>query len=160
VTLGISALLVGSLGNAAHASNVSTDPSRPVAAAQPTAAKTSTAGAKVAPNRCGTGYRQIDTAKLNHFGPTFGDVYLYYNESNGYNCAFTEKLIDRGMPTPVSVRLCRQSDGHCVSDSGNYRYYAGPVYLYAANTCVRWGGSVTAQDGREDSYWSPWEHCG
>jgi hypothetical protein len=88
--------------------------------------------------------------KLNYFGPTFGDMYLYYNDSNGYNCAFTEKLIDRGIPAVVPA-----SDGLCVSDSGNYKCYASPVYLYVPHTCIRWGCSATAQDGREDSYWSP-----
>lgn len=144
--LGIAMTLAAGLGSAASASSTAVEPN-PVEA-------------QVAPNRCGAGYGFQEMHRLNSFGPTFGEIYLYYNSSNGNNCVFTEKLISRGTPTFVSARLCRQSDGRCVSDADDYLYYAGPVYLYAPNTCVRWGGSVEAADGREDSWMSGWEHCG
>lgn len=125
----------------------------PASATQP--ATTSLATAQ-APNRCGTGYRQIDSQTLN---PNFGTVYLYIN-SNGTNCVFTEKLVARGTRTRMNATLCRQSDGACSTDPGNYAYYAGPVYLAARGVCIKWGGLVTNTDGRVAQWTSPWEHCG
>lgn len=115
---------------------------------------------QAAPNRCGSGYGRVDSENLNALGPNFGTVYLYYNRTNGNNCVFTEKAVARGTRTSVTALLCRGSDGQCVSDSGNYLSYAGPVYLFARGQCVRWGGSVTNTDGRRDSFTSAFEHCG
>jgi hypothetical protein len=130
----------------------------PASATQPAATNLTAAQA---PNRCGPGYGQVDSENLNALGPNFGTVYLYYNSSNGKNCVFTEKLVARGTATYTTATLCRLSDGACAPpDRGNYKYYAGPIYLYARGTCVKWGGRVTNTDGRYDEFTSGWEHCG
>jgi hypothetical protein len=98
---------------------------------------------------CGSGYSVIDSAAL-----TGGRVYLLYNSGNGYNCVVTLKSTNIGTPSSVSAFLEPQGASR-TTDSGSYSYYAGPVRRYAANTCVRWGGSVGSS-----SYTSPFEHCG
>jgi hypothetical protein len=113
------------------------------------------------PNRCGSGYSLIDSERLDHTGRLIGVVYLYYSNATGKNCAFTEKLASRGTPTLVIAQLQR-GDGHQAVDRNKYKYYAGPVYMFAPGACIKWGGSVTTArpDDREDNYLSPWEHCG
>jgi len=126
-------------------------------------ASSSAVDVQATPNRCGAGYTQIDSHRLTFNGASWGYVYLYYNSANGNNCAFTEKLVDRGIPTSVTVRLCRQSDGVCVYDPVHgepFQFFAGPVYLHAPNTCIRWGGSVTDSHDRTAGWMSGWEHCG
>ena len=98
---------------------------------------------------CGSGYSQIDSAGL-----TGGRVYLLYNSGNGYNCVVTLKTSNVGTPSSVSAFLEPQGSSR-TTDSGSYGYYAGPVRRYAANVCVRWGGSAGSS-----SYTSPFEHCG
>nr|BFE73919.1 hypothetical protein GCM10020092_072200 [Actinoplanes digitatis] len=55
-----------------------------------------------------------------------------------------------GLNATLSVQ-----DGSRVSDPGLYQWYAGPVRLAAAGSCVRWGGSY-----QSSSWVSDWEHCG
>jgi hypothetical protein len=80
-----------------------------------------------------------------------GWVDLYY--SNGYNCAITTSR------TPgVKLRMAAWVEvlgGTKKTDRGYYSYYAGPVSLYAAGACVRFGGEVGVTG---DS--SGWGHCG
>ncbi len=44
-------------------------------------------------------------------------------------------------------------------DSGNFKYYAGPVKVKAPGKCVRWGGGIsvgTFSAGFDTAF----EHCG
>jgi serine/threonine protein kinase len=68
-----------------------------------------------------------------------GTAYLLYN-SSGYNCAVTMKTKNVGTSSSVSVFIQKQG-GSQVSDSGSYAWYAGPVYVSAKKTCVRFGGN-------------------
>ncbi|MEU8321502.1 M23 family metallopeptidase [Nonomuraea sp. NPDC048881] len=99
---------------------------------------------------CGAGYDVIDSAGLG----TDGTVYLLYNGSNGNNCVVTMKAKSLGTATATTAYLEVQGSTR-KTDSGNYGYYAGPVYAAAANTCVKWGGKAGAS-----AYDSPFEHCG
>ncbi|NUT37542.1 MAG: M23 family metallopeptidase [Hamadaea sp.] len=99
---------------------------------------------------CGSGYNEVDSAALG----TAGRVYLLYNSGNGYNCVVTLKYVSLGTPSSVSAFLEPQGSSR-TTDSGSFSYYAGPVKRYAANVCVRWGGSVGST-----TYTSPFEHCG
>ncbi|TNY37318.1 serine/threonine protein kinase [Thermomonospora catenispora] len=82
-----------------------------------------------------------------------GTVYQLYNGS-GYNCAVTIKTRDVGEATRVWVRLEAQN-GSSHSDSGSFRYYAGPVYVSAKGVCVRYFGGTDA-----GSAGAPWGNCG
>lgn len=97
---------------------------------------------------CGSGYSVIDSQVLG----TAGRVYLLYN--SGTNCVVTIKHTNVGTPTSTSAFLEPQGSSRS-TDSGSFRYYAGPVKRSAPGICVRWGGST---GGR--SYTSPFEHCG
>ncbi|MTE19684.1 hypothetical protein F0L17_11210 [Streptomyces sp. TRM43335] len=80
-----------------------------------------------------------------------GWVDLYY--SNGENCVVTTSRTP-GVRLHMSAWL-EVLGGTKVSDTGYYSYYAGPVSLYAAGTCVRFGGHVGVTGDNSD-----WGHCG
>lgn len=100
---------------------------------------------------CGAGYSQIDQRTLT--GGT-AKIYLLYNGSR--NCVVTMKY-GTGVGTAESMSAWVQVEGASSrqSDSGSYKYYAGPVYVYAPQKCVKWGGSYGGA-----SWGSGWEHCG
>ncbi|MFI6499749.1 M23 family metallopeptidase [Nonomuraea typhae] len=99
---------------------------------------------------CGSGYNVIDSAALG----SSGTVYLLYNNDNGNNCVVTMKHTSIGTPTAVTAYLEVQGSAR-KTDSGNYGYYAGPVYANAPGKCVKWGGKAGSS-----TYDSPFEHCG
>ncbi|TMR08739.1 hypothetical protein ETD86_46505 [Nonomuraea turkmeniaca] len=98
-----------------------------------------------------------------------GYVDLYY-ASNGYNCALLQAKKYRGTPQTallrqhlsVSLLACPRSPAlrrecmetplpparHGDSDSGTYRFYAGPVKVYGRDRCVRWRGEVRIYEAR------------
>ncbi|MFD7703622.1 hypothetical protein [Streptomyces caelestis] len=80
-----------------------------------------------------------------------GWIDLYY--SNGTNCVITTSR------TPgVKLKMVAWLEvlgGTRKTDSGYYSYYAGPVSLYAAGACVRFGGQVGVVGTDSD-----WGHCG
>jgi hypothetical protein len=96
---------------------------------------------------CGSGYY----VQRQHALP--GAVaYQLYNGT--YNCAVTIKTASVGTPTRTTAGL--QVTGSDWSyDTGDYRYYAGPVKLYGKGKCVRYFGFHGGQ-----SYTSPWGNCG
>ncbi|MDA1359343.1 M23 family metallopeptidase [Glycomyces luteolus] len=98
---------------------------------------------------CGSGYTVIDSQAV-----TGGRVYLLYNSGNGYNCVTTIKSTSIGTASAVSASL-QVEGGTMTTDSGSYAYYAGPIRKSAANSCVKWGGSVGSS-----TYLSGFEHCG
>lgn len=99
---------------------------------------------------CGSGFSVIDSAALG----TSGRTYLLYNSGTGYNCVATIKSVNIGTASPVSAFL-EVAGGTRTTDSGSYKYYAGPVKRSAPGKCVKWGGSVGSA-----AYTSPFEHCG
>ncbi|NUR84415.1 MAG: M23 family metallopeptidase [Nonomuraea sp.] len=99
---------------------------------------------------CGSGYSVVDSAALG----SDGTVYLLYNGGNGNNCVVTMKAKSLGTATATTAYLEVQGSTR-QTDSGNYGYYAGPVYANAPGKCVKWGGKAGAS-----TYDSPFEHCG
>ncbi|MEV0073990.1 M23 family metallopeptidase [Amycolatopsis sp. NPDC050768] len=99
---------------------------------------------------CGSGFSVIDQQGLG----SSGTAYLLYNASTKANCVTTLKSVSLGTASPTSAFLEVQGQAR-TTDSGNFTYYAGPVKKTAGATCVKWGGSVGA-----DNYTSPFEHCG
>ncbi|MFD8024217.1 hypothetical protein ACFXJO_37500 [Streptomyces lavendulae] len=84
-----------------------------------------------------------------------GYTYLYYSAATGRNCAYTVPKSGSGTAQLMFVGLTRASDNTVVSDVGDYKYHAGPVYLDARGTCVQFNGQV-----RSVSANSGWGHCG
>ncbi|TQM71326.1 serine/threonine protein kinase [Actinomadura hallensis] len=68
-----------------------------------------------------------------------GVAYLLYNSST-YNCAVMLKTKNVGKASAASVWIQKQGGGR-ISDSGQFAWYAGPVYVKAPGTCVRFGGN-------------------
>ncbi|MCK9870665.1 spore-associated protein A [Nocardiopsis dassonvillei] len=93
---------------------------------------------------CGSGYSVVNSAPIRF---DLGTVFLTYNSSNGYNCVVTVRSADSdGFAMPMSAGLRRAGDGGSfVSDTGEYSYYAGPVYVYASGSCVDWRGLIGNQ---------------
>jgi len=102
---------------------------------------------------CGGGsYHEIDHHKLG----SAATVYLMYDGST--NCVVTWKTTNVGTPTRVEAWITRKSDQQGDYDiEKDYSYYAGPVTIKAAGTCVNWGGYAA---GGGDGWNSGWSHCG
>ncbi|RKE16920.1 hypothetical protein [Streptomyces sp. TLI_171] len=99
---------------------------------------------------CGSSLHQID----HHALGTLADVYLFYNGSS--NCAVTWMRSPNGTRTyDLRVQIVRRSDLGEAPDRGYHKYYAGPVKIGAAGTCISWGGSAEGT-----SWMSGWTHCG
>ncbi|HZE37917.1 MAG TPA: M23 family metallopeptidase [Stackebrandtia sp.] len=103
-----------------------------------------------ASDACGSGYKTVDSQALGKAGR----VYLMYNSGNGYNCVATIKNTSIGKSSAASAFL-EPKNGKRSTNSGSFKYYAGPVKKSAKKTCVKWGGSVGSSN-----YTSGFEHCG
>lgn len=101
---------------------------------------------------CGTGYKVIDSMRVG--GTGLGTAYLTYN--NGWNCVVV--VTDTpGARAYMEAILKRSADSEWAEDSGTFTQYAGPVYVYAAGSCVDWGGNV----GSKLITFITWDdHCG
>ncbi|WP_376787209.1 serine/threonine protein kinase [Micromonospora halotolerans] len=129
------------------------DPAPTTGAPAPTGSKASTKQPYTAAQACGSGYQVIDSATLTAGGVRKGRVYLLYSTAGGTNCVVTLKDTDVGQATTVTAYLEVQGKAR-QTESGAYRYYAGPVRASAAGACVKWGGSAGGA-----SYGSAFEHC-
>jgi hypothetical protein len=92
---------------------------------------------------------RIDTMSISG-----GYVAVYYNSSTGRNCALTYTN-DPGHTQYIRITLSAQG-GASQTDSGYYRYYAGPVSVYARHTCISYTGNV----GGGPAEGTTWTHCG
>ncbi|WP_431681377.1 CHAP domain-containing protein [Kitasatospora sp. KL5] len=97
---------------------------------------------------CGPGFGVIDSHSLG--GAT---AYLLYEAASGRNCVVTLATSPTGA-VPMNATLEVQGGGSA-SNPGNFTYYAGPVTLPAAASCVDWGGSYNGT-----TWTSGWSHCG
>ncbi|WP_326602517.1 MULTISPECIES: acetyltransferase [unclassified Streptomyces] len=131
-----------------------------LAGATPAAAAASTPQAA-----CGSGYSVLESKTVGFdksTGNPAGRVYLLYNASNGYNCVVTMHIngyVGYGAVTEAGILV---EGGSWNRDKGEYQYYAGPVYAYAANKCVKYTGGIQYYDNGIfwDSYTSGFGHCG
>jgi hypothetical protein len=122
---------------------------------------------------CGAGFAQVSDSSRpvkTPSGRVFGRVYLLYNRTTGFNCVTTIKTSFVGTATYASARLETQTRRikdepprtATKQDGKSYKYYAGPVKLYAKGYCVKFWGVIkaighdqTASGGR-----SSWGNCG
>ncbi|MFD6479007.1 spore-associated protein A [Streptomyces anulatus] len=91
---------------------------------------------------CGAGYAVIDHIKMTTTaGRHLGNAYLTYNSSNGYNCSIMQVVPGEG-PIYAKTALQLTGGGGGDQDAGYFSSYAGPVYLYAKNSCIDWIGGI------------------
>ncbi|MEV0346240.1 hypothetical protein AB0H88_10775 [Nonomuraea sp. NPDC050680] len=107
---------------------------------------------------CGGGsYHIVDSYDLTgHPGNGSAMLYLLYNGTT--NCVVTWLTgASVGTSAYMKASIQRASDGKTVTDTGYYKYYAGPVKLSASGTCVKWSGFAF---GSYQGWTSGWSHCG
>jgi hypothetical protein len=92
----------------------------------------------------------------------FSDIHLYYDSSTGWNCAVNVKRsswVFYGMATNIYIYMNNSSydDNHTknnfASDSGMYKYYAGPVRVYGKNMCIWIEAGDAETSGPNADYW-------
>lgn len=145
VSVGVTASMVGAVA---------------LAGATPAAAVAATPQAA-----CGSGYSALESKTVGYdksTGNPAGRVFLLYNASNGYNCVVTMHIngyLGFGAQTEAGILV---EGGSWKRDKAEYSYYAGPVYAYAADTCVKYTGGIEYVDNGIfwDSYTSGFGHCG
>lgn len=102
------------------------------------AAGAATTGATASYNGvCGSGYKVVNSMPIGGAGT----VYLTYNSASGKNCTVTVRN-STGSPTYMVAYVRNIDSGEDQYDEGEYRSYAGPVYVSARGACVEWGGVI------------------
>lgn len=102
---------------------------------------------------CGAGYSVVRshpmTANSNH-NVLLATSYLLYNRSTGNNCAVTMKnrAIGRATYTTATIKKKSGNPYDAITDHGYFKYFAGPVYVHAVRTCVKYGAAVSQPVGR------------
>lgn len=123
---------------------------------------------------CGAGFGRVTggtKAVTTPSGRRYGTVYLLYNGKTQQNCVVTIKSSFTGTKTPVSAELTvmpkaikdTKQSPTVRRDSGNFKYYAGPVKYWAKQACVKFWGTIkplghdpaVARGGRQS-----WGNCG
>jgi hypothetical protein len=148
--------------------------------ALPSAASAAKRNPYTAAGVCGPGYKVIDRHRMYATNPANGNdvllaaVVLTYNAARGTNCAVTMKRYRVGRKQRVfgdhlSVSLAARPLGPETADgdAGEFKYFAGPVYVPARDRCVQWGGAATPlmpanfepRGYYNSAYRSRWEHC-
>jgi hypothetical protein len=126
---------------------------------------------------CGPGFKPIDRHQLvdSNYGIRLATVVLTYNAATGRNCVVTLKRYRAGKKeryndwvyATLATRPMR-NPANLARDAGDFRWYAGPIYVTAPNKCVRWGGGAslivpanwTPRGKFNSAFQSRWSHCG
>lgn len=89
---------------------------------------------------CGSGYSVVGSKDVGD-----GKAFITYSSATGYNCVVTVND-NPGTSTYLDARLrIHRTDTvwkASEKDAGTYSSYAGPVYVYAAHSCIDYGGSA------------------
>ena len=108
----------------------------------------------------------LDDIAGNPTSTQIGELDLYYNSSNGYNCAWLYSVgpaYGKAQSIDLSMYTCQETspDPACIgypydgapsdppyydSDNGSYHYYAGPVGVYGKGHCITASGHVIWQN--------------
>ena len=110
---------------------------------------------------CGSSYHTVygPYSTYTNTGTFAGNVYISYNSSNGYNCAYsTVSAATKGYYRDIVLES--QAGDSSPSDSGYFNSFAGPVYLRAPGKCVKAAGYVTTPAGSDDWFDTGWHACG
>ncbi|MFF9487489.1 serine/threonine protein kinase [Streptomyces sp. NPDC014676] len=93
-------------------------------------------------------------------------AYLLYSSSTGNNCVVTVKHENAGAYFGTATGLgagIQAEGGSWKKDDGDYKYYAGPVYLNAPGKCVRFWAhyeEIGASSIRDWYHTSTYGNCG
>lgn len=89
----------------------------------------------------GYNYVFVHSYGLDPAGTGSARVYLFYSNGNGKNCVVTRKYSLYNLATPMTAGVRVTPGGTWVTDGPRAYYtYAGPVRVYARNTCVQYHG--------------------
>ena len=108
-----------------------------------------TASPASAAGECGSGYTQVDSYAIG----SAGTLELYYSSSSGKNCAIARDSSPGYGHKAVYIGL--ENKPWADVDSGNFTYYAGPVYVSAPGQCIDVRGDVGSTVTVKESV-----HCG
>ncbi|MGC9542640.1 spore-associated protein A [Streptomyces sp. UG1] len=107
-----------------------------------TVAATGTASAASYNGACGSGYSVIGSKDVGE-----GNTFITYSRATGKNCVVTVSDTP-GTPMVLDARLRIHRTDTVWKDSetdyGTFKYYAGPVYVKAVDTCVDYGGAAAS----------------
>lgn len=126
---------------------------------------------------CGGGFAPIDRHPLvdSNNGILLAEVVLSYNGATGQNCVVTLKRHRVGLVSKYHDNLMAEVytrpltvPSNLDHDQGNFKYFAGPVYVNARGKCVRWGGQAdlwapanwVPRGDLHSAFRSGWTHCG
>jgi hypothetical protein len=112
-----------------------------------TAVPASAAPAYTPAGVCGAGYK-VQRSK------TLPGAVTYQLYNGATTCVVTIKTADKGKSTRVTAGLQVKGGGWSY-DTGDYKYYAGPVKRASKGKCVRYFGF-----SRGTSYTSTYANCG
>ncbi|RGC66792.1 hypothetical protein C5N14_22255 [Micromonospora sp. MW-13] len=102
-------------------------------------------------NYCGSSYGFLKSWPISWRGQSGGYIDVYYNSSNGYNCVIArtnDSVISSAWDIVVAARKSGgtwQTDGD--KPGQNFTKYAGPLYVYAPNSCIDISGSFDTSGG-------------
>ena len=95
-----------------------------------------TAAPASAAGECGSGYTHVDSYAIG----SAGTLELYYNSGSGKNCAIARDSSPGNGYKAVYIGLADKPWAD--TDTGNFTYYAGPVYVSAAGRCIDLRGDI------------------
>ncbi|HTI15218.1 MAG TPA: hypothetical protein VL461_11730 [Dictyobacter sp.] len=126
-----------------------------VALVLPTASAGTAHAAMVTPQtdttHCASLGSLIESDKIYAGSTLLGYLNIYYNSSNGYNCAettsasatygvskfmFVDLFVCKQTSASSNCDLLGTSKPYDDTDSGSYAYYAGPVGVYGKGHCI------------------------
>ncbi|MGI8335834.1 hypothetical protein ACRYCC_38305 [Actinomadura scrupuli] len=115
---------------------------------------------------CGSGYAWRSTHSIYVASKVRGYLKVYYNSSNGYNCA----LAIRKGSTPlynIQLKLCvyntaRTKYANCKYDGYSKRnhWYAGPLYVWARHRCLYVRAFINTDGANKGEVTGKKVHCG
>jgi hypothetical protein len=70
-----------------------------------------------------------------------GYMSVYYDAATGRNCALTYTNTP-GVTQSIDIEISLWSSSTVHRDAGQYKYYAGPVFVSAPHQCIRLTGRV------------------
>ncbi|MEO3869763.1 spore-associated protein A [Nonomuraea sp. B12E4] len=105
-----------------------------------------------AAGKCGNGYKLVGTYDIKLQGAEYGTLEISWNSSKGRNCAVAYgRGSTYGAKAYKSVRIkTTGASSWADSDHGEFKYYAGPVYVSARNKCITVLATVKGSGGYGD----------
>ncbi|MCO6004379.1 hypothetical protein NE236_05235 [Actinoallomurus purpureus] len=113
---------------------------------------------------CGSGYHTVYGPKwvYSYYNVYAGDVYIAYNSSNGYNCAYLNlgsSTTKGSLGWQHSIQIKSANGRSSSPDGGYFNSYAGPVYVYSPSDCVAAVGYITDPKANDKRYDTLWQAC-